>query len=1273
MTVVGGGCQAIASPFILADNIPYGDQDGKNGGWQCGGGSPEHMVWVFCSRDIQVKLVEAEVDDGGQVDCYASGSYTKLIGGGCKPGDSATSPNIHHSAPPQDSNGTAMNSWYCAGQVGDKKVIRALCTTDDVPIEINFASASVGYKNAKCSSLDYRIIGGGCEVKVAPELMTMAAPTFETRYTPVSETIEVYRCGGGGVQKRVAAICMLDPSQQGLIADLDRPIYTSLIVGPISGGTDTRAACPRNMAVVGGGCVAYGGTEPRLQLNIPYGDVDGKNGGWRCKGTTTHSAWVVCSPNIKVYLAAGYKTSAASKVFAETGVVAACPDGREAENFPYRTYRTLLGGGCEPGKETDLIGYSAPKVDIHGYPHPQWRCKSPDDEADKRAWALCTETDVPIAATMWAEFPNAWVGQECPDDYDIIGGGCHSVDDGKMEQASISSHDSGRKSYFTCGGGAGKKSINALCLRSPTVQKQLSGLNSKEYEFWGVKDIVAYSLLPANQDGNPYNFPCDPFPLYLDGIPFSMDRAKQLCAGTENFAFWDIHRVGGCVTANCRIDDVSNVQSCCMTSTSTSTTTTFLNFDPHLKPFIRLATGDCLRVNVDHVAWEHVSSIYASHDFRQCFGASGTYRYCQGWLHKVVLNGQCYCSNATEETLKDLQGPLSMKFVDASPAAQENSAASEPGYDQGMRPYDLLLPPPSYGARPYLSTIADTLFPRIGGPELATDLDSTSSRYISLSVPKFDLTNVAAATQNCAWLEVDVSGAKSEAPPAEQGNSEGSTDDDDDEASNENQWDAINSRIDLQYKRVREVKITLPGCVDPEENSRMDYMCFRELKRIFYAEENSDYIWANFSMPFARNESYVPGATGSDSFGMNISWHVDHMQPYLEEDLGIVIGVADQKRPDGKCRSAYPPFVESTTPAPSTNSTTVAPSNNHTANPGVCDVIHFRAGRLLSSQKVVASGLSRYSEPYVTLSVNCEPYSGKYVYVELQNSTIARRRLSLFDISIVGYGAPIYETIDKRFCSKGDEATKAGATDSTTALTNDDSGDSGTAFLQEGAKLHPPGSRSSRTSTSSSRGIALLQKDEKVAEDLGEKQGLDKQVDKAKAEKAEADQKIRRHHTNKEQEQDQVGQHAEDVDIEVGDGEIPSEDHAGPLVSRWATTTSRKKKSGKAKHHLDLVEERSRRDDEEEQDAGRALRTATVEKEQKRRRKGKGKKATRVDNVVEQEDHSRAVRGRHEGHHHQVVEQQERAASSSTTSILHSVRSLLRRVMPSSLSSWLLL
>eukprot|EP00391_Amoebophrya_sp_Ameob2_P001246 CAMPEP_0179006808 /NCGR_PEP_ID=MMETSP0795-20121207/14777_1 /TAXON_ID=88552 /ORGANISM="Amoebophrya sp., Strain Ameob2" /LENGTH=1798 /DNA_ID=CAMNT_0020701645 /DNA_START=356 /DNA_END=5752 /DNA_ORIENTATION=+ len=70
--VVGGSCEATGSPIQpLSQNQPFGDSEGKNGGWQCGGLATTKTVYAFCSPDIPVRLRETTGGDWTTVSCNA--------------------------------------------------------------------------------------------------------------------------------------------------------------------------------------------------------------------------------------------------------------------------------------------------------------------------------------------------------------------------------------------------------------------------------------------------------------------------------------------------------------------------------------------------------------------------------------------------------------------------------------------------------------------------------------------------------------------------------------------------------------------------------------------------------------------------------------------------------------------------------------------------------------------------------------------------------------------------------------------------------------------------------------------------------------------------------------------------------------------------------------------------------------------------------------------------------------------------------------------------
>ncbi|CAD7945175.1 unnamed protein product, partial [Amoebophrya sp. A25] len=194
------------------------------------------------------------------------------------------------------------------------------------------------------------------------------------------------------------------------VAKLYLPRYMLHMVGPASATGPMSINCPAGMRVVGGGCKVDSGV---LEESWPFGDDDGLNGGWQCGGTASKRVWALCSSSMSVHLVEGTTSE-------DTGSVA-CPSGSEPTTDPYRNFKQLIGGGCQPNAAPTQIKYSGPVDDTMN----AWQCTSAG--VAKTIRALCTEPHVPIQRTPWADIAAAKGEATCPSsgDHDfILGGGC---------------------------------------------------------------------------------------------------------------------------------------------------------------------------------------------------------------------------------------------------------------------------------------------------------------------------------------------------------------------------------------------------------------------------------------------------------------------------------------------------------------------------------------------------------------------------------------------------------------------------------------------------------------------------------------------------------------------------------------------------------------------------------------------------------------------------------------------------------------------------------
>ncbi|CAD7975550.1 unnamed protein product, partial [Amoebophrya sp. A25] len=233
-----------------------------------------------------------------------------------------------------------------------------------------------------------------------------------------------------------------------------------------------RLACRPPYAVVGGGCEITqaapnnnnknkggGGGETKVVKDVrgvsrsrPYGDADGKNGGWECGGPeeSDTSTWVgfydlyaLCSADIPVHkVTVSLKDKDQNDGIPNDGVAAAtCPDRSTTPTTDRaRHYTRLLGGGCWPTVTKKANAMSGPQMldtqfrhrtrDTYQNGPEAYQCGEGDD-VEKEITALCTQGIVPVVRSGWIRGTAKMADMACPADGDwtAIGGGCRKFSD----------------------------------------------------------------------------------------------------------------------------------------------------------------------------------------------------------------------------------------------------------------------------------------------------------------------------------------------------------------------------------------------------------------------------------------------------------------------------------------------------------------------------------------------------------------------------------------------------------------------------------------------------------------------------------------------------------------------------------------------------------------------------------------------------------------------------------------------------------------------------
>jgi hypothetical protein len=188
--IVGGGCFAASAPYIFRTSAPAG-----NRGWQCGGHGGRKTVTALCSNFPTTVETHNSGADWAEFTC--NNRAMQILGGGC------SSLGPHYKFQASYPSGVANpHTWRCGGHGGAKTVSVICAHPGDIKVDIT-APRSIGDWGGVSCPGNYQVIGGGCNARTSPFVMSSSSP--QSIYG--ARQVNGWQCGGHGGNKQSWAMC----------------------------------------------------------------------------------------------------------------------------------------------------------------------------------------------------------------------------------------------------------------------------------------------------------------------------------------------------------------------------------------------------------------------------------------------------------------------------------------------------------------------------------------------------------------------------------------------------------------------------------------------------------------------------------------------------------------------------------------------------------------------------------------------------------------------------------------------------------------------------------------------------------------------------------------------------------------------------------------------------------------------------------------------------------------------------------------------------------
>lgn len=235
-----------------------------------------------------------------------------------------------------------------------------------------------------------------------------------------------------------------------------------------AGGDWVDVLCEEGETVLGGGCASGESIDPEntdmmpflLQMSGPVQSL--KQTGWRCGGhgnsKTTYATCMKNAPDVRI-----------AKLDGEDWTTVDCGSD------------ILIGGGCNAKDQGSDPGWT---FQANRQVGNGWQCGG--HSGGKTAYAICGKPDFwgngVIKEATTSNGPD-WTSVKCPVDTTVIGGGCYAHDGKSYSKNWMQTiRPIVEDNSMQCGGWAGQKDVQALCLLTKTLEDKATGPQFK-YSF----------------------------------------------------------------------------------------------------------------------------------------------------------------------------------------------------------------------------------------------------------------------------------------------------------------------------------------------------------------------------------------------------------------------------------------------------------------------------------------------------------------------------------------------------------------------------------------------------------------------------------------------------------------------------------------------------------------------------------------------------------------------------------------------------------------------